>query len=129
MNKDRPTIMNLQTEIEILTAHADRLNAGFRGVAAYPAMTPDQQRALAPLLELAEWIAEAIVPVEPSPLFVRRLGQLLAEAASQRQLPLLERYRLMILVTAATLGSAVPLVGLLLYFFRQRHSTEGHPVG
>jgi len=120
--------MNPQTEIEILAAHADRLNAGFRGVAAYPTMIPEQQRALAPFLELAEWLAEALVPVEPSPLFVQRLAQLLIKAASDEQLPLLERYRRMILVTAATLGSAVPLMGLLLYFFWQRRSTEGRPV-
>jgi hypothetical protein len=128
MNKD-PTIMNSQTEIDILTAHADRLGAGLRGVAAYPPMTPEQERALAPLLELAEWLAEALVPVEPSPLFVQRLGHALAQAAIQRQLPLLERYRRMIWVTAATLGSAVPLLGLLLYYFWQRDSTEGHPAG
>ena len=38
--------MDQRTEREILAAHADRLNAGLSGVAAYPSMTREQQRVL-----------------------------------------------------------------------------------
>jgi hypothetical protein len=121
-------IMDAKSERAILIAHADRLNAGLRGPAAYPPMTSEQQRVLAPLLQLAEWLSETLVMVEPSPTFVQRLGQELALATARSQLPLLERYRRGIFVGAATLGSAVSLVGLVLfYLFRQRDTAQSTP--
>jgi hypothetical protein len=121
--------MDKQIEREILEAHADRLNAGLRGLAAYPPMTSDQQRSLEPLLQLAERLYEALVPVELSPAFVQSLGQELALAMARNQLSLVERYRKVILVAAATLGSALSLVGLVLfYLFRQRDTTPSTPV-
>lgn len=120
--------MDEQVEREILAAHVDRLNTGLRGSAAYPPMNPERRHALEPLLQLAEQLFEALVPVEPSPAFVQKLGQELALAATQSQLSLIERYRRAILVTVATLGSAVSLVGLILfYFFRQRNTSQGTP--
>jgi hypothetical protein len=121
--------MDEQIERDILAAHADRLNAGLGGLAAYPPMTSDQRRSLEPLLQLAEWLYKALVPVEPSPAFVQRLGHELVLTAARSQLSLLERYRKAILVTAATLGSALSLVGLVLfYLFRQRDTTQSTPV-
>lgn len=120
--------MDAKVEREILAAHADRLNAGLRGAAAYPPMTSDQRRILAPFLQLAEWLSETLVMVEPSPTFVHRLGQDLALAAAQSQLSLFERYRRAILVAAATLGSALSLLGLVLfYLFRQRDAAQTTP--
>lgn len=122
--------MDAGVEREILAAHADRLNEGLRGRGAYPAMTSEQRRALAPLLQLAEWLAEALVLVEPPPTFVEKLGQELALAAAQSQLSLLERYRKTILVGAAALGSALSVVGLVLfYLFRQRDAARSTPTG
>jgi hypothetical protein len=81
---------------------------------------------LVPLLQLAEWLSDALVRVEPSPIFVRSLGQELAEAAAWHQLPLFERYRKAILLLAATVGSALSLIGLVvLYLFRQRETVKG----
>jgi hypothetical protein len=118
--------MDTQVEREILAAHADRLNAGLQGPAAYPSMTSEQQRRLNPLLQLAELLAEVLVLVEPSPTFVQRLGQELALAATRSQLSLLERYRKAILVGVATVGSALSLVGLVLfYLFRERDTAQG----
>ena len=123
--------MEEQIEQEILAAHADRLNAGLRGLpasaqvglAAWPPITPDQKRVLEPLLQLAERLYQVLIPVEPSPAFVQKLGQELALAAARSQLSLIARYRKVILVTAAAFGSALSLVGLmLLYLFRQRHT-------
>jgi hypothetical protein len=123
------TKTDLKNEREILAAHADRLNEGLRGTAAYPPMTWEQQKTLAPLLELAELLIEALV-VEPSPAFVQNLGQRLALAAVRGQLPLMERYRKAILWGAATLGSTLSLLGLvLLYRVRQRDAPSSTPVG
>jgi hypothetical protein len=120
--------MDERIEREILAAHADRLNAGLKGFAAYPPMTSDQRRTLEPLLRLAERLCQALVPVEPSPAFVQGLGQELAQAAARSQLSLVERYRKTILVTAATLGSVLSLVGLVLfYLFRQRDTAQSTP--
>jgi hypothetical protein len=113
--------VNTKTEREILAAHADQLNAGLRGADAYPAMTAEQQRTLTPLLQLAELLAELLIIVEPSPGFVQKLGQELALMAAQSQLSLFDRYRRGILVAAATLGSTLSVVGLVLFYrFRQR---------
>jgi hypothetical protein len=117
--------MDAQVEREILAAHADRLNSGLRGSAAYPPMTSAQRRTLTPLLLLAEWLSEALVKVDPSPVFVKNLGQELAVVSAQSQLSLFERYRKAILFMAATVGSALSLMGLVLfYLFRQRDATE-----
>jgi hypothetical protein len=117
--------MHTRTEKEILAAHADRLNAGVRGSAAFPPMTPEQQHVLTPLLQLAEWLSNVLVMVEPSPAFVQKLGQELALTAAQSQLSLFARYRKAILVLAATLGSALSLAGLVLfYLFRQRDAAQ-----
>ena len=120
--------MDEKVEREILAAHADRLTAGFRGADAYPSMDSDQHHALMPLLKLAEWLSETLVMVEPSPVFVQKLGQDLAMAATQSQLSLLERYRKAILFVVATVGSALSVVGLVLfYLFRQRDTAKGTP--
>ena len=117
--------MYTEVEREILAVHADRLNAGLRGSAAYPPMMAEQHRFLAPLLHLAEWLSEVLVMVEPSPVFVQKLGQELAQTAAWSQLSLFERYRKAILVGAATLGSALSLAGLVLfYLFRQRDAAQ-----
>lgn len=117
--------MSAKVEREILAAHADRLNAGSKGRAAHPPMTSDQRRSLAPLLQLATWLSEVLVIVEPSPAFVQKLGQELALAAARSQLSVLERYRKAILLGVATLGSALSLVGLVLfYLFRQRDTAK-----
>jgi hypothetical protein len=119
---------NAQVEADILAAHADHLNSGLRGSAAFPSMTSDQRRTLTPLMQLAEWLSELLIAVEPRPAFVQRLGQELALAATRSQLSLLERYRKAIVFGLATLGSALSLLGLVLfYLFRQRDTTRSTP--
>ena len=119
---------NAKVETEILAAHADRLNSGLKGSSAFPSMTSDQRCTLTPLLQLAGWLSEVLVAVEPRPTFVQKLGQELALAATRSQLSLLERYRKMIVLGLATLGSALSLIGLVLfYLFRQRDTTQSTP--
>jgi len=117
--------MDILTEQEILAAHAERLNTGLRGADAHPPITSDQRSVLEPLLQLAEQLVRVLVPVEPSPAFVQKLGLELAQAAAWSQLSLLQRYRKAILLLLATLGSAFSLLGLVLYyFFHQRNPTQ-----
>ena len=120
--------MDVLVEREILARHAEQLNVGLRGKVAFPSMTSEQQSVLAPLLQLAEWLSDTLIAVDPSPTFVQKLGQELAQVAATSQLSLFERYRKAILVTVATLGSALSLVGLvLLYFLRQRDTARSTP--
>ena len=120
--------MNKKVEREILAAHADRLNSGLKGPDAYPSMNSNQSQVLMPLFKLAEWLSETLVMVEPSPIFVQRLGQDLAMAATQSQLSLFERYRKAILLMAATIGSALSVVGLVLFiFFDSETPPRAHP--
>jgi hypothetical protein len=112
-------------EREILAAHAEQLNAGLRGTAAYPPMSVEQQSSLVPLLQLAELLADVLILVQPSPIFVQRLGQELALAALKGQLPLFERYRKAILLGLATIGSTLSLVGLFKFYrLRQREAPQ-----
>lgn len=119
--------MNERITREILASHADRLNAGLKGSAAHPTMPPRQRSALEPFMQLAEWLYQALTPVEPSPTFVQKLGQELALAAAHGQLSFIERYHKKILVTAATLGSVLSLMGLVL-FYRQRATSRSTPL-
>lgn len=120
--------MDRQTEREILAAHAEHLNTGLKGAAAYPPMSLEQRHALGPLLQLAERLYQVLVPVEPAPAFVHKLGRELAQATAWSQLSLLERYRKTVLLAVATLGSTLSLVGLVLfYLFRQRDAARGTP--
>jgi hypothetical protein len=116
---------DLQTEREILATHAEQLNAGLRGTAAYPSMSVEQQSSLAPLLQLAELLADVLILVQPSPIFVQRLGQELALAAVKGQLSLFGRYRKGILLGLATIGSTLSLVGLFKFYrLRQREAPQ-----
>jgi hypothetical protein len=116
---------DLQTEREILAAHAEQLNTGLRGTTAYPPMSAEQRFTLAPLLQLAELLADVLILVQPSPIFVQRLGQELALAAVKGQLSLFERYRKAILLGLATVGSTLSLVGLFKFYrLRQREAPQ-----
>jgi hypothetical protein len=55
---------DLQTEREILAAHAEQLNTGLRGTTAYPPMSAEQRFTLAPLLQLAELLADVLILVQ-----------------------------------------------------------------
>ena len=65
-------------------------------------------------------VRETLVPIEPSPDFVRNLGQSLAQAASQRQQPLRHRYRRAVWFGLAAAGSVASVVGVAAYVLHQR---------
>jgi hypothetical protein len=82
-----------------------------------PPWPADQSVALRTLIGS---MREALVPVEPSPTFVRDLGTALGKAASQRQQTLLQRYRRAVWFGLAAAGSLASIVGVVAYLFRQR---------
>jgi len=61
-------------------------------------------------------LAEMLAPVEPSPRFVQALRQELVRRAARQPVRFVERYRRMIVVGLAALGSALSLAGLLLFY-------------
>jgi hypothetical protein len=65
-------------------------------------------------------VRETLVPIEPSPDFVRNLGCALAQTASQRQQPLRRRYRRAVWFGLAAAGSVASIVGVTAYMVHQR---------
>jgi hypothetical protein len=115
--------MDEQTVADILAAHADRLVQGERGTADLPGMSAEQLSALDPLMRVAERLQIALAPVQPSPTFVRQLGQQLITTTSQSRKAMTRRTRRAILVVAAALGSAVSIasaVGIVIWLIRRR---------
>lgn len=107
---------------ELLSAQADRLNAGQRGAAAFPAGS-EEDPSLVPLMELAERVQRTLAPVEPNPAFVGRLSRQLSMAMAEGSRAMSRRTRRAVLIVAATLGSAVSLasaVGVIVYLIRHR---------
>jgi len=115
--------MDKQTVADILAAHADRLVQGERETADLPGMSAEQLSALDPLMRVAERVHTALAPVQPSPTFVRQLGQQLIATTSQSRKAMTRRTRRAILVVAAALGSVVSLVsavGIVIWLIRRR---------
>lgn len=116
--------MDEERAIELLAAHADSLN---RPATVELRLTPEEKEELRPLMETAEQLKRAMVPVEPSRAFVRSLGQELIGAA-RRQQSAARRLRRAIIIGAAALGSALSVVGVvvLIVLRRRSHARPSH---
>jgi hypothetical protein len=68
----------------------------------------------------ANLVRSVLVPVEPSPQFVRDLGRSLGQAAARSRQSLLRRYRTAIVVGAAAFASVASLAGIVVLIVRQR---------
>ena len=115
--------MDRRTVADILAAHADRLNQGRAEMAASPPVSAEQLSALGPLMQVAERVQGALAPVQPSPTFVRQLGQQLIATTSHSRKAMTQRTRRAILIVAAALGSAVSIasaVGVVIWLIRRR---------
>lgn len=112
---------------DILAAHADNL-MGSTGPEVHP--RPDELTQLRSLMDVAERLRQALVPVEPPAAFVHSLGRELIEAARRRQTAA-RRLRRAIVVGAAALGSVLSLAGLvaLLLMRRRARPPAGSPSG
>jgi hypothetical protein len=90
---------------------------------------PKQAEELDDLLLLAENLKETLVPVQPSPAFVKNLLQQLVAAHREelpRQRPSLRRW---VVLGAAALGSVLSIVGLVVYLIKNRMNPKAQAVG
>jgi len=83
-------------------------------------LKPQNQQQAGALMSTAERLKQALVPVDPSAAFVRRLGRELVEAA-RRQQERGQRIRRGVVIGAAALGSALSVAGVVtLVLLRRR---------
>jgi len=117
--------------IEILAAHADKLNVGASEETERLAMLPEYQDTLRPLLTVARKVKDALAPVELDPAFCENLRLSLLAAAHQRlasrlsskprcPVHLFRRHKKEILIGAAALGSVVSVAGIVAYWIHSR---------
>ncbi|HID64233.1 MAG TPA: hypothetical protein EYP49_16055 [Anaerolineae bacterium] len=117
--------------IEILAAHADKLNVGASEETERLAMLPEYQDTLRPLLTVARKVKDALAPVELDPAFCENLRLSLLAAAHQRlasrlsskprrPVHLFKRHKKEILIGAAALGSVVSVAGIVAYWIHSR---------
>lgn len=78
------------------------------------------------LLELTDDLAALLVPVRPSPEFIRRLGTSLAAAAAPSELIIGQPSNRKLWIGAILSGSVVSALGVLLLLWRRRG--RGSPV-
>lgn len=101
----------------LLAAHADNLDRGKADRKVYLKRAPDQREELEALLRLAEQIKRALVPVQPSPTFVKNLVRQLVVADNKEPA---RGYRREVVIGAAAVGSALSVIGLIAYLVRSR---------
>ena len=105
---------------EVLMAYADDLNKGPVNREVYLGRVPDQRGELETMLRLTEQIKQALVPVQPSPAFVRSLARRLAVAGDEETMPPMRNHWREIFIGAAAVGSALSVIGLVAYLVRSR---------
>ncbi len=76
------------------------------------------------LRRLMQNMRETLVPIEPSPNFVRDLGRSLTMLASQRPVPFRQRYGRMIVFGLAAAGSVVSVVSVGAYWYLRREQRQ-----
>ena len=74
------------------------------------------------LRRLMQNMRETLVPIEPSPNFVRDLGHSLTVLAGQRPVPFRQRYGRIIVFGLAAAGSVVSVVSMGAYWYLRRQS-------
>lgn len=104
----------------ILTEHADQLITGRDQTEAFIRQHADQSPELAQLLRLAQRICTVLIPVSPRATFIQQLQQDLLQVDQQMAVAIPESDRRPTWIGAATLGSLLSLIGLLLFLRRQR---------
>lgn len=86
-------------------------------VPAAPQWSPGSAPAMRSLVSN---VRATLVPIEPSPSFVRELGLALAQQASRQQQSLKQRYRRAVWFGLAAAGSVASIVGVVAYVFYHR---------
>ncbi len=112
--------------IELVNAYADGVTTGRNATAVVQVQPdpPEESTLLSDLFRLTDEIAALLVPVDPSPQFVRRLGQSLAAAAEPAEIIIAQSSNRKLWIGALLSGSLVSALGVLavLWFRRGRHS-------
>jgi len=103
--------MNETRATKVLAAHADEL-IGHPQAMQQISVTDKEYRQLAPLFQLAEQLHQSMPPVRPPAAFVCSLGQEIVEQ-TERQFALKKRWRRVMVIGAATLGSLVSIVSVV----------------
>ncbi len=76
------------------------------------------------LRALMQHMRETLVPIEPSPNFVRDLGQSLMLMASQQQASFRQRYGRALMFGLAAAGSVVSVVSVGAYWYYRREQRQ-----
>lgn len=76
------------------------------------------------LRRLMQNMRETLVPIEPSPNFVRDLGHSLTVLAGQRPVPFRQRYGRVIMFGLAAAGSVVSVVSVGAYWYLRREQRQ-----
>ena len=76
---------------------------------------------------MVDRVRATLVPIQPSPRFVRELGSRLVDTAARGQQSLLRRYRTAIIIGVAAAGSVASAVGVaaLLLHHKNRRTARG----
>lgn len=105
---------------DILVAYADSLNRGVANREPYLKQVPSQRHEVEALLRLTEQIKRALVPVRPSPVFVKNLARQLVAADNKNMVQLMRSHRRGVFIGVAAVGSALSVLGLVAYLVRSR---------
>src|SRR5512140_1601262 len=73
------------------------------------------------ILSMVDRVRDTLVPIQPSPRFVRELGYHLVDSASRGQQSLIRRYRTAIVIGVAAAGSLASAVGVAAVLLRQKN--------
>lgn len=113
---------------EILAAYADDLNRGKADWEIYPSQVPHQREELDVLLRLTERIKQALVPVQPSPMFVKNLVRQLIVGDKREAVRPTRGYRREMVIGAAAVGSVLSVIGILAYLVKSRTQMKARVV-
>lgn len=116
--------MEEERAIEALIAQADRLSGLPRKTVD---LTLEEEAHLRPLMEVAERLKMAMVPMEPSTAFVRSLGRELMETARHQQTAARRLRRRGVVIGAAALGSALSVASVVTLILLRRRTHIPHP--
>lgn len=124
-------LMDHTTIADLLSSYVDRLVMGDEHTQDYFALFPELRSELEPLLHLARDLATWLRPIKPRPAFRHDLRRALVSSGYRQLSPSLgleslERdARRDWMLSAAAIGSAVSVVGVLAYLWRNRSMSQG----
>jgi hypothetical protein len=80
------------------------------------------------ILSIVDRVRDTLVPIQPSPRFVRELGYRLVDTAGRGKQSLIRRYRTAIVIGVAAAGSLASAVGVAALLLRQKNRRTARSV-